>query len=168
MGTAVDGMPEIDADRLRVGNAWRQLRRGGSMLELRQLLYGGAKGDPLDVALGDALDAIVELEPVRMGELAARLRVDASTATRTVARLADAGLVRRVDAKDDRRAVVVKATTAGRRRQAEMVATAAEALTEILGVFDRDELVALGTLMDRLVASLDDVVSRRRKTSRVG
>jgi DNA-binding MarR family transcriptional regulator len=154
---------EIDADLLRVGSAWRQLRRGGSMLELRQLMYGGPNGaDPLDVALGDALDAVIELEPVRMGDLAAALRVDASTATRTVARLADAGLVVRTEAKDDRRAVEIQATARGRRRQEQMVDAAVETLTEILGVFDRDELQALGDLMERLVASLDEVVRRSR------
>jgi DNA-binding MarR family transcriptional regulator len=154
----------VDPVVLRVGGAWRQLRRGGSMLELRQLMYGGgSKGAPvLDVAQGDALDAIIELGPVRMGDLAAALRVDASTATRTVARLADAGLVTRIEGKDDRRVVEIKATAKGRRRQEEMVRAATETLNEILGAFSPDEADALATLMERLVASLDSVVSRRR------
>jgi DNA-binding MarR family transcriptional regulator len=153
----------MDEDLLRVGSAWRQLRRGGSMLELRQMLYGGHRsGEPLDVALGDALDAIIDAEPIRMGELAAMLRVDASTATRTVARLCEAGLVTRVEGKDDRRVVEIKATAAGRRRQGAMVESATEALEQILSVFDAAERAQLAELLERLVASLDVVVAKRR------
>jgi DNA-binding MarR family transcriptional regulator len=157
---------ELDEDLLRIGSTWRELRRGGSMLELRQLLYGGGgKANPtLDVAQGDALDAIIELGPVRMSDLAAALRVDASTATRTVARLSAAGLVTRTENKDDRRVVEISATAKGRRRQAEMVVTATASLKEILAVFDTDEIRTLGRLMQRLVDSLDDVVARRRTT----
>lgn len=149
-------------DVQRIGSAWRQLRRGGSMLELRQMMYGGGKEAPLDVAQGDALDAIIELEPVRMGDLAAALRVEASTATRTVDRLAAAGLATRVECPHDRRGVAIKATIQGRRRQSRMVATATETLEEILSVFDPDELRTLGALMERLVDSLDRVVADRR------
>jgi DNA-binding MarR family transcriptional regulator len=159
---------DFDPDVTRVGVAWRQLRRGGSMLELRQMMYGGGGrgGEPLDVALGDALDVILELGPVRMGELAAALRVDASTATRTVARLADAGLVRRVERKDDRRVVEIVATALGRRRQAAMVESAGAALERILAVFEPDERRRLGELMERLVQSLDDVVAEARAADR--
>ena len=134
------------------------------MLELRQLMYGGGKpGDaPLDVALGDALDVIVELEPVRMGDVAAALKVDASTATRTVARLEDAGLAKRRECNVDRRAVEVVATAKGRRRQAAMVEQATDALEEILVAFPGAERAQLADLLERLVASLDDVVARRR------
>ena len=154
----------MDDDARRIGAAWRQLRRGSSMHELRQLMYGGARpGDqPLDVALGDALDVVVELEPVRMGDLAAALKVDASTATRTVARLEDAGLARRQGCMHDRRAVEVVATAKGRKRQAAMVVAATETLEEILEAFPGDERAELADLLDRLVGSLDRVVARRR------
>ena len=154
----------MEADDVqRIGSAWRQLRRGGSMLELRQMMYGGARGEPpLDVAQGDALDAIIELEPVRMGDLASALRVDASTATRTVTRLTDAGLATRVECAHDKRGVAIKATPQGRRRQARMVTTATETLEEILSVFAPDERRDLRDLMERLVQSLDRVVAERR------
>jgi DNA-binding MarR family transcriptional regulator len=156
----------MDRDAMRIGAAWKELRRGASMLELRQLMYGGRVGaEPLDVALGDALDAIIEHEPIRMGDLAEALRVDASTATRTVARLTAAGLAARVECADDRRVVQVKATPAGRRRQAAMVRSATQALDEIAGVFDEDERAQLAELMERLVSSLDAVVDRRRGTA---
>jgi DNA-binding MarR family transcriptional regulator len=164
--SAVD-TSDVDPVLLRVGRAWSQLRRGGSMLELRQLMYGTAAGGgpALDVAQGDALDAILELGPVRMGELAQALRVDASTATRTVARLADAGLVERQEGAD-RRVVEIVATEAGRRLQAEMVRTATDALTQILRAFRPDEAETLATLMERLVASLDAVVAAEKAARR--
>lgn len=152
----------MEPDTARIGAAWRQLRRG-AILELRQLMYGGPAGtEPLDVALGDALDVIVENEPIRMGDLAAALRVDASTATRTVARLIDAGLARRSEG-EDRRVVQVAATPAGKRRHEDMVTSATDALEQILSVFDDRERAQLADLLDRMVASLDDVVAQRRQ-----
>jgi DNA-binding MarR family transcriptional regulator len=150
---------------MRVGGAWRQLRRGASMLELRRLLYGGSS-ETLDVALGDALDALVEFGPIRMTDLAAALRVDASTATRTVDKLAAAGLATRVCGQHDRRVVEITASALGRRRQAAMVASAKEALEEITSVFDASERAQLADLMDRLVASLDTFVATRRASTR--
>jgi DNA-binding MarR family transcriptional regulator len=152
----------MEPENARIGAAWRQLRRG-AILELRQLMYGGPEGtEPLDVALGDALDVIVENEPIRMGDLAAALRVDASTATRTVARLIDAGLARRSEGAD-RRVVEVVTTPAGQRRHEAMVASATEALEQILSVFDGRERAQLADLLDRMVASLDEVVAERRR-----
>ena len=151
----------MEPDAARIAAAWRQLRRGASLLELRRRMYGGGSGEPLDVALGDALDVVIENEPIRMGDLAAALRVDASTATRTVARLIDAGLARRSEG-EDRRVVQVAATPAGKRRHEDMVASATDALEQILSVFDDGERAQLADLLDRMVASLDDVVAQRR------
>lgn len=153
----------MEPDAARIAAAWRQLRRGASLLELRRRMYGGGSGEPLDVALGDALDVVIENEPIRMGDLAEALRVDASTATRTVARLAEAGLVERVEAPADRRVVRIRATEQGRLRQEAMVESARAALEEILSTFADDERRQLADLLDRLVGSLDDFVDRRRR-----
>src|SRR5687768_6370584 len=98
---------QLDDAAGRVGAAWRQLRRGASTLELRQMLYGGS-ATTLDVAQGDALVVLIEHGPIRMSDLAAQLRVDASTATRTVARLISAGLAVRVPDRADGRVVAIK------------------------------------------------------------
>ena len=75
----------------RVGAAWRELRRGASMQAFRPMVYG--EGDEaLDLGQVDVLDLLVFHGSARMGELAEALRVDASTATRAVNRLVDAGL----------------------------------------------------------------------------
>ncbi|MFI2702220.1 MarR family winged helix-turn-helix transcriptional regulator [Cellulosimicrobium composti] len=53
--------------------------------------------------------------PVPLGDVAARLRVDLSVASRQVSHLVEAGLVRRTVDDDDRRARTVELTDAGRR-----------------------------------------------------
>jgi DNA-binding MarR family transcriptional regulator len=128
------------------------------------MLYGGSS-ETLDTALGDALLALIEHGPLRMGELAACLRVDASTATRTVARLIDAGLASRGPAGADGRVVGVEATDLGRRRHAAMLISAREAIDEILSAFGPDDRTVLADLLDRLVASIDTFVSVRRNTT---
>lgn len=52
--------------------------------------------------------------PVQLGDVAAKLRVDLSVASRQVSHLVDAGLVRRTVDDDDRRARTVELTEAGR------------------------------------------------------
>jgi DNA-binding MarR family transcriptional regulator len=101
-----------------------------------------------------------------MGDLAAALRVDASTATRTVARLADAGLVERQEGTVDRRVVEIVPTDEGRALQAQMVRTATDTLGDILAAFQPKEAEALATLMERLVKSLDEVVATRKARPR--
>lgn len=61
---------------------------------------------------------------LQLGDLACRLRVDASVASRQVGALVDAGYVRRTVGDDDRRARTVELTAAGSRL--------AEAMTEHL------------------------------------
>ncbi|MCO7275439.1 MULTISPECIES: MarR family winged helix-turn-helix transcriptional regulator [Cellulosimicrobium] len=52
--------------------------------------------------------------PVQLGDIAAKLRVDLSVASRQVSHLVDEGLVRRTVDDDDRRARTVELTDAGR------------------------------------------------------
>ena len=84
-------MAEWEEDAVRIGRAWRELRRGALSAEFRDRVYGAG----LDVGQADALELLVVGGGCRMAELAAALRVDASTATRAVlSRAVDEGLVR--------------------------------------------------------------------------
>lgn len=69
----------------------------------------------------EALDRLVETgdEKSRMHQLAADMYLSQSALSRTVARLERAGLVERAMCFDDRRAIFVKPTEAGRSRHAE-------------------------------------------------
>jgi DNA-binding MarR family transcriptional regulator len=147
------GFSEDDPAR-RVGVAWRELRRGASAQRLRAILYGP------DADLGeiDALDVLAELGGCRMSELAGALRVDASTATRAVARLVDRGVARRTTAAGDRRAVMVELTARGRRRHEQLVDRRHAVLGRVFDEFDREELEQLAGLLERLIAAADRVV----------
>lgn len=145
---------EIDDRIARVGLAWRELRRGASMQALRERIYQGDTG-LIDMGLADALEVVTLMGPSRMRDLAEALRVDPSTATRTVDRLEDRGLVERVPDADDARVVVVAATPDGERLRAQVRDQARVALGSILSEFTADEAETLAALMTRLVAAVD-------------
>ncbi len=100
-----------------------------------------------------------------MKELAARLRVEPSTATRAVQRLENDGLVERFTSPEDGRVVLVRITDEGRRRHDSVATRRSTAMMHILSEFEPDERAQLADLMDRLIASIDDVVERLEATA---
>lgn len=157
MATKQSNVLDLTDAELRVAVAMRELRRGHAMQRLRDRIYGG--DDSLDLAQHDALEVVVGLTGARMGDLATALRVDASTATRTVNRLEAAGLVVRQPDPADRRSVVVVTTAAGRRRDERLRQRARQALGELFARFDDPELATLAELMERLVDGLDELAA---------
>jgi DNA-binding MarR family transcriptional regulator len=145
---------------VRIGAAWRELRRASTQA-LRPLLYGTGP-HALDLGQVDTLDLLVQHGPVRMRDLAGALRVDASTATRAVARLVDEGLAERVSAPEDGRVVVVQATTEGTRRHASLAERRRGALIAMLTGLDADERARLADLLERLVDGVDAWVAAER------
>lgn len=138
----------------RIGVAWRELRRGAAMRALRSELFG-AGPDALDPGQVDTLDLVVAQGPLRMRDLAEAMRVDASTATRAVARLVEEGLVQRRPAPDDARAVVVAATSAGAARQARILERRRAFVEGVLAGFDATDRARLAELLERLVLAVD-------------
>ena len=106
--------------------SWR-LRRGSKKdLDALGISFGPAR----------ALRLIAnEPEPIRIGDLAARLEVVPRSATTLVDALENAGLVARVADPRDRRSVLLEATTAGRalidRMDLQRHATAAALFSEL-------------------------------------
>jgi DNA-binding MarR family transcriptional regulator len=145
-----------EAQAVRIGRAWRELRRGGMSAEFRDRVYG-AEG--LDVGQADALELLVLGGGCRMAELAAALRVDASTATRAVQRLVDAGYALRTAVPEDARGVTVVATDAGRAAHEEVAGRRRAAILAMTSVFDDREREQLAALLERLVAALDEYVT---------
>jgi DNA-binding MarR family transcriptional regulator len=121
------------------------------MQAMRERLYG----ELLDPSQVDALDVVVAEGACRMRRLAEVLRIDASTATRTVDRLERAGLVARGAADGDGRAVLVRPTAAGRALHARLNARRRAMLLEVLSGFDAAEREQLAGLLERLVAGVD-------------
>jgi DNA-binding MarR family transcriptional regulator len=143
---------ELSEQQQRTAVAWRELRRAITRPNFRLRLYGE---DVMDIAQLDALDAVAEHDACRMSELAAFLRVDASTATRVVDRLAEAGLVERSADPSDRRARQIAVTPAGASLLERIRTRARENLPEMLEGFSESELVHFAALLERLVESVD-------------
>jgi DNA-binding MarR family transcriptional regulator len=94
----------IDATRRYLRSARRQ--------RMQAQLYT-VDGIELTLAQVDALEAVAGGD-VRMNELAAKLGIDPSTATRSIAPIVDLGLVDRFVDPDNRRSVILRCTDRGR------------------------------------------------------
>ena len=144
---------------LRVGRAWRDIRRGASMSALVDYFFGTGD-DALESGQMDTLDILVQHEGWRMGDLADALRVDPSTATRAVQRLERVGLASRCTSPSDKRVVVVSVTEAGRERHAAAQARRLDALRAIMEEFDTKERQHLAAFLERFVHALDGFVAQ--------
>lgn len=143
---------------LRVGRAWRDIRRGASMSALVDYFFGTGD-DALESGQMDTLDVLVQQDAWRMGDLAEALRVDPSTATRAVQRLERFGYATRCTNPDDKRVVLVSVTDAGRIRHAAAQTRRLDALRAIMEEFDTKERQQLAAFLERFVHALDDFVA---------
>lgn len=100
------------------------------------------------------LSHVISLGPVRPGDLARAMRMDASTLTRNLSPLQDAGWVE-VAAGGDARSRSVQITDAGRAKRQEAQRhwrVAQDGLNERLGA---DRVMALHALLDETIALFD-------------
>jgi DNA-binding MarR family transcriptional regulator len=141
----------------RIGIAWTELRRASGMSTLREFLLGSGE-DALEQGQMDTLDLLTTRPTWRMSELAERLRVDPSSATRAVQRLVAVGLAERGTQDDDGRVVTVGITAAGRERHSVVVSRRVELMTHMMSAFSRPEREVLADLLERFVAALDDFI----------
>ena len=156
--TVVDFCSPHDADvAIRIGAAWRNLRRGASNAVLRDYFYGG-EPEPLDSGQMDTLDILVQRPSWRMSDLAEALHVDPSTATRAVQRLLKPGLAERSADSDDGRVVMVQATDAGRALHQRVDQRRAYVIAALMSAFTDEERTDLADLMTRFVNELDELV----------
>ena len=116
---------------------------------------------PLDRAAVMVLGQLAEAGPVRPGELADRLGVEAPHVTRQVQRLQQAGYADRVPDPDDRRAQLIQLTPAGRAASDRIrEATSAPACRPPWRTGPRRNRHQLATLLHRMV---DDFLAYRRR-----
>jgi DNA-binding MarR family transcriptional regulator len=157
--SAVDFRNRTDREHARrIGRAWIEMRRGAGASALRAYMFGREK--PLEQGQMDALDLLSRRNDRPMKELAARLRVDPSTATRAVQRLESDGLVERYPSPEDGRVVLVRITEEGARRHDAVAARRSTAMMHILSEFEPGERAQLADLLDRFVESVDTVMTR--------
>ena len=127
----------------------RQLMRGVSRLYDAELAGAGLKTTQYSL-----LSHVLKLGPLRPGELARAMRMEASTLTRNVRPLVDAGWVT-LQAGEDARSRLVAITDAGRdKRQAARRCwlAAQQKLNARLGV---ERVLALHRLLDEAMEQLD-------------
>ncbi|MER6678673.1 MarR family transcriptional regulator [Streptomyces sp. NPDC000983] len=110
-----------------------------------------AAGVPLDRAAVALLRQVAESEPLRPGELAHRLGVEASHVTRTVQQLERSGHLSRVPDPADRRAQRIELTESGRRAVADVRAAGVRGMQLALAGWEPEELGQLATLFHRMV-----------------
>ncbi|MFF8974168.1 MarR family winged helix-turn-helix transcriptional regulator [Streptomyces sp. NPDC014995] len=113
-------------------------------------------GVPLDRAAVALLRQVADSEPLRPGELAQRLGVEASHVTRTVQQLQKSGHVTRVPDPDDGRAQRIRLTDAGRAAVDRIRDAGARGMQMALSEWSPEELRQLATLFHRMV---DDFLS---------
>ena len=113
-------------------------------------------GVPLDRAAVALLRQVADSEPLRPGELAQRLGVEASHVTRTVQQLQKSGYVTRVPDPDDGRAQRIQLTDAGREAVDRIRDAGARGMQLALADWSPEELGRLATLFHRMV---DDFLS---------
>ncbi|MCE9621776.1 MAG: MarR family transcriptional regulator [Actinomycetia bacterium] len=143
---------------VRIGLAWRELRRGASTSGLREFLYGSDE-ESIEQGQMDTLDILAQRPSWRMSELADALHVEPSTATRAVERLVKAGMAERQASADDGRVVRVLITPVGRCMHETVVERRTELLTFILKSYRRSELPVFADMLERMVTAVDDFVS---------
>jgi len=137
-----------------------ELARFVTSRRLRSSVY--SRGAELPAAQVQALTLLAAHDDLWMSELADRIGVAESTATRLVDRLEAAGLVERRTSPPDRRRVVVELTPAGRKLAFELEESRRQFLAELLAMLpapDRRELI-------RLFAKLTDAINQRRPSGK--
>src|SRR4030088_1081026 len=111
-------------------------------------------GVPLDRAAVALLRQIADSEPLRRGELAVRLGVEASHVTRQAQQLQRAGYVTRVPDPDDHRAQRIQLTPAGREAVDRIREASYRGMQMALAHWSPQDLHQLSTLFQRMVGDL--------------
>jgi len=140
---AGDGRAETD----RLANGIARLRRA-----LRRAARVADPENPLAVAQLELLSALAERPRSRPGQLAQLLHMRPNTVTTIVNALVDHGMVTRVSADEDRRAIELTATEAGHEAVAAWQSTNAEVLLVALGRLTAPQRRALATAAPALEA----------------
>jgi DNA-binding MarR family transcriptional regulator len=149
-----------DAAMTDIERALTRLIRRGNQPRVHERLAARA-GVSLDRAAYAALGRVHEAGPLRLSELAARMGVDASTASRQVQQLERTGLVGRVGDPADRRASLLELTAEGDRVLARMRQARRESLARVLSGWSRADRRTLAAVLTRLVDDLERVTGVR-------
>jgi|SRR6185312_8747483 len=115
--------------------------------------------EALPMAQIELMQALSDQSPARIGDLAARQRLSASTVSGLVGQLMTAGLVVRGTNLHDRRVAVVELTEAGRRQLAEWQAAHQRRIGAALERLDDGEKVAVAAALPALARLVEHLAS---------
>jgi DNA-binding MarR family transcriptional regulator len=132
----------------RVIEAIRQLRRLSQPLQRSLYAVDGRELTPAQV---EALEVLDGQRRWRMHEIASKLGVDQSTATRTISPLVELALVSRAPDPVDARYVLVGLTRRGRRRCAAISAARRSLMRDVLGEMAPERRVAFADMLEEYV-----------------
>jgi DNA-binding MarR family transcriptional regulator len=99
--------------------------------------------------------------PVRLSELASKAEVDASTISRHVRTLEQAGLIRRSPDPDDGRAFRVELSDEGREKFAAATKRRQELLTQAMAGWDPADIKTFESLMSRFADGVNSIADER-------
>jgi DNA-binding MarR family transcriptional regulator len=143
-----------------IEQALTRLVRRGAQPRVHERLAARA-GVSLDRAAYAALCRVHEAGPLRLSELAGRMGVDVSTASRQVQQLERTGLVARIGDPADRRASLLELTPEGGRVLTRMREARHASLTQVLAGWSAKDRRMLATTLTRLVDDLERVTGVR-------
>jgi DNA-binding MarR family transcriptional regulator len=128
----------------------RQLGRMVTRLYDRHLAVAGLRNSQYAL-----LSHVVKLGPIRPGDLARRMQMDASTLTRNLQPMAAQGWLTIAEG-DDARSRLVKITPAGEDKRAKGQRAWKEAQAELNMLLGQEQVVALHALLDANIAKLGE------------
>jgi DNA-binding MarR family transcriptional regulator len=144
LGRAVEPMERIERELTRLV---RSVQKVHQHLE--------APEQPLDRSAYSILGALEDGGPSRLGAVAARFHLDASTVSRQVATLERQGLLEREVDPGDRRACRLRLSPAGEQALARTRAARRQLLHDLLARWTDQDRAAFGALLQQLNADLD-------------
>lgn len=159
-GRRVAALSQIDASLTAIGKLARS-RRAAELRQRRARV-------PLPDTTISALAAVYRHGPLRIGEVAAHMDLDASRASKEIRRLVDDGYVVQQIDPQERRASSLTVTAKGKRAFERYRAAADALIEEVFGPWTDADLVAAAAVLQRLAASflgsptLADIVSAER------
>jgi DNA-binding MarR family transcriptional regulator len=139
----------------RIQAAVTRIVRWAGRSDVRQRLLG-APGRGLSGVEVNVLRTVISSGPLHISELAEWQGVDKSTMTPQVRKLEERGLLERQPDPQDRRGVLVRATTRGRRLRRRMDAAGAAVFDDLLRDWPEADRALLTDLLERFALELDE------------
>ncbi|WP_405735277.1 MarR family transcriptional regulator [Streptomyces sp. NBC_01537] len=150
MSTRLPDAAQVSTDVVEIERALTRITYLTSRVKQHERLVAVA-GVSLDRAAVALLRQIADSEPLRLGELAARLAVEASHVTRQVQQLQKAGYVTRVPDPDDRRAQRIQLTSFGQEAYDRIREASWRGMQLALAEWSPEDLRQLAALFHRMV-----------------